>query len=99
MCGVPKHRLETYLDMLTDRGFDVVVSAFERYNIGDIISETHNVNQRFCEINIVCNSVLELQQTADWIYDHLSIYDDNGTNMIVSKIENSFFEKHHASRG
>ncbi|MBR0349304.1 MAG: DEAD/DEAH box helicase family protein [Clostridia bacterium] len=29
MCGVPKHRLETYLDMLTDRGFDVVVSAFE----------------------------------------------------------------------
>ncbi len=29
ICGVPKHRLETYLDMLTDRGFDVVVSAFE----------------------------------------------------------------------
>ena len=29
MCGIPKHRLETYLDMLTDRGFDVAVCSFE----------------------------------------------------------------------
>ncbi len=29
MCGVPKHRLETYLDMLTDRGFDVAVCSLE----------------------------------------------------------------------
>lgn len=29
MCGIPKHRLETYLDMLTDRGFDVAVCALE----------------------------------------------------------------------
>ncbi len=29
MCGIPKHRLETYLDMLTDRGFDVAVCTLE----------------------------------------------------------------------
>ncbi len=29
MCGIPKHRLETYLDMLTDRGFDVAVCSLE----------------------------------------------------------------------
>lgn len=29
MCGFPQHRLETYLTMLTDRGFDVAVSSLE----------------------------------------------------------------------
>lgn len=29
MCGIPKHRLETYLGMLTDRGFDVAVCSLE----------------------------------------------------------------------
>jgi len=29
MCGLPKHRLETYLNMLTDRGFDVAVCSLE----------------------------------------------------------------------
>ena len=29
MCGIPKHRLETYLNMLTDRGFDVAVCSLE----------------------------------------------------------------------
>ena len=29
MAGFPRHRLETYLDMLTDRGFDVAVCSLE----------------------------------------------------------------------
>lgn len=29
MCGFPQHRLETYINMLNDRGFDVSVSSFE----------------------------------------------------------------------
>lgn len=29
MCGFPKHRLETYINMLNDRGFDVSVSSLE----------------------------------------------------------------------
>ena len=29
MCGIPKHRLEIYLGMLTDRGFDVAVCSLE----------------------------------------------------------------------
>ena len=29
MCGFPQHRLETYINMLNDRGFDVSVSSLE----------------------------------------------------------------------
>ena len=29
MCGFPKHRLETYINMINDRGFDVSVSSLE----------------------------------------------------------------------
>lgn len=29
MCGIPSHRLETYLGMMNDRGFDVTLSTFE----------------------------------------------------------------------
>ena len=29
MVGFPQHRLETYLTMLTDRGYDVEVNALE----------------------------------------------------------------------
>lgn len=29
MFGIPKHRLETYMTMLTDRGYDVVVASLE----------------------------------------------------------------------
>ncbi|MCM1364969.1 MAG: SNF2-related protein, partial [Ruminococcus sp.] len=29
MCGIPSHRLETYLGMMNDRGYDVTLSTFE----------------------------------------------------------------------
>ena len=32
MCGIPSHILETYTDMLLDRGIDVVIASFENGN-------------------------------------------------------------------
>ena len=64
-----------------------VVCAFERYKVGDVITETHNVNQRFCEIDVVCDDFNSLRATVAWIYDTLKITDENGEDMIVSRFE------------
>lgn len=68
-----------------------VVSAFERFIVGDEIIETHNVNQRFCEIDVVCDSNEEMKNTVDWIYEKLEILDENGEDMIVSRYDTNLF--------
>ena len=43
---------------------------------GDIIAETHNVNQRFCEIDVVCDTTEKMKEVVSWIYDTLQIADE-----------------------
>ena len=62
-----------------------VVSAFERYKEGDTIGETHNVNQRFCEIDVVCDTNEEMAKVVEWIYNTLKIVDENNQDMIMSR--------------
>ncbi len=64
-----------------------VIAVFERYAVGDDIKPTHNVNQRFCEIDLVCESNSEMKDAVEFIYDTLKIFDENGYNMIVSKFD------------
>lgn len=68
-----------------------VVSVFERYVVGDEICETHNVNQRFCEIDIVCDTAEEMQRIVSWVYDTLKITDNLGNDMIVSRFDTRLF--------
>ena len=68
-----------------------VVSAFARYGIGNEIKATKNVNQRFSEIDLVCNSPEELRDTAKWVYDTLWIRDEHGENMIISSFDPEIF--------
>ena len=70
-----------------------VVAVFERYRIGETIKMTKNVNQRFCEIDIVCDSDEEMKETVDWIYDTLSIRDENNDEMIVSNYDTIVLDK------
>lgn len=70
-----------------------IVSVFDRYSIGDFVPETHNVNQRFCEIDIVCDSRKQIKEVADYIYNTLEVLDDTGNNMIISKLDTSIFLK------
>ncbi len=70
-----------------------VVAVFERYRVGETIKATKNVNQRFCEIDIVCDSDEEMKETVDWIYDILSIRDENDNQMIVSNYDTAVFYK------
>ena len=68
-----------------------VVSVFEKYSVGDEIKETHNVNQRFCEIDVVCDDAAQMRDTVAWIYETLKIFDENGNNMIVSSYDPNLF--------
>lgn len=69
-----------------------VVAVFDRYSIGEIIEETHNVNQRFCEIDIVCANEMEMKSVVNTIYDTIKIYDENGNDMIVSNFDTSIYD-------
>lgn len=63
------------------------VTAFcPKYQVGDTIGEWYNVNQRFCEIDLLCASRDEMASVIDWIYDTLRILDETGENMVMSKL-------------
>ena len=68
-----------------------IVSIFRKYNVGDFIQETHNVSQRFCEIDVVCNSGKEIKEITNYIYNTLEVFDDFGDNMIISKMDLNVF--------
>ena len=68
-----------------------VVGVFPRFVCGDTIVETHNVNQRFCEIDLVCKDNAAAAETVRWIFETLKIKDTDGNNMIVSKIDTTLF--------
>ncbi len=64
-----------------------VVSAFAKMEVGEIVEPCHNVNQRLCEIDIVTDSVKEMQETIEWIYKTLVVLDENGNDMVTSKFD------------
>ena len=70
-----------------------VVSVFPRFVEGEEIKETHNVNQRFAEIDVVCDSAEDMKQVVDWIYETLKITDENGQDLLVSRFETDIFVK------
>lgn len=75
------------------RSHSGIVSVFERYNSGDEIFETHNVNQRFCEIDIVADTIEEAKSIVEWVYNTLEVIDVDGKNMIVSEIDTTLINR------
>ena len=69
------------------RNHPAVVSMSTKYKAGDEVGEHYNVNQRFCEIDLVCEDTEDLKNTISWIYDTLIIEDENGENMVFSKVD------------
>lgn len=72
-----------------------VVSMCEKYKVGDVVGEHYNVNQRFCEIDLVCEDIHELCKTIDWIYDTLIIKNENGENMVFSNVDTKELMEEH----
>ncbi|MBE6663243.1 MAG: hypothetical protein E7602_01930 [Ruminococcaceae bacterium] len=75
------------------RNHPYVVAMFTRFSVGDTIVETHNVNQRFAEIDLVCQSDEDARDTTEFIYKTLKIYDQEGNDMLVSKFDPSIYLK------
>lgn len=72
-----------------------IISVYERFKKGDIIEATHNVNQRFAEIDIVCDNKSDMEQTIDWVYSILDIRDQNDADMIISRCDFKNYLKHY----
>ena len=66
-----------------------VVSMFAKYKVGDEVGAHYNVNQRYCEIDLVCDNINELCKVIDWIYSTLVIENEQGENMVFSKVDTS----------
>jgi len=73
------------------RNHPEIVSVFPQYRLGDTITETHNVKQRFCEIDVVCDTDAQAAERIRWVYDTLKIFDENGQDMIVSRFDPDLF--------
>ena len=64
-----------------------VVSAFPRFSVGEEVKAAGNVNQRFCEIDLVCGSPEELKALADRVFATLSVRDEAGQEMLISRFD------------
>ncbi len=64
-----------------------VTAYFQKYYVGDELGAYYNVNQRFCEIDLLCENKKVMADVIDWIYSTLKIDDSNGKSMIISKLD------------
>lgn len=63
-----------------------VVSAALRHSDGETVEATKTVNQRVGEYNLRTNSIEEMKQAIQEIYDNLKVYDEEGNDLMVSKL-------------
>lgn len=70
-----------------------VVGVFPRYALGDEIKQTYNVNQRFCEIDLVCSNNAVASETVRWIFETLKVQDTEGNNMIISQFDSKLLQE------
>lgn len=64
-----------------------VVSCFARYEAGREIRASHDINQRFCEISLLCSDREKAEHAVSDIYRTLQIIDEHGNDMKVSLLE------------
>ena len=61
-----------------------VIAYLPRCKVGDTISWSYNVNQRFAEIDILADNFDELLEVMDNIQKNIFVEDENGENMIFN---------------
>ncbi len=64
-----------------------VVSCLTRYDVGDTIDWTYNVNQRYAEIDMVSKSVDGLKETIDSFYNQVQVKDSDNNDMFFDKFK------------
>ncbi|WP_455508882.1 ATP-grasp domain-containing protein [Butyricimonas paravirosa] len=64
-----------------------VFSATQRYNVGDVILPSGDINQRVAEFVAYLPNKDSIQEFLSLVYENLKIIDDEGNDMIISKLE------------
>ena len=70
-----------------------VIAYLPRCKVGDTISWSYNVNQRFAELDILTNTFEELVATIDSIQNSIIVEDENGENMIFNLFDTKRIER------
>ncbi|SHK91781.1 acetyl-CoA carboxylase biotin carboxylase subunit family protein [Fibrobacter sp. UWEL] len=76
----------------TFQGMDVIAAnpcvrvASQRYRTGETVPQSGDVRQRVAEFVAFLPKREEVQKFIDFVYEKLSILDENGNDMIVSKV-------------
>lgn len=70
-----------------------IVYISKMHKIGDCIGEYYDTRQWFGVVDLLCESNYELRRNIDWVYDKLSILDENGNEMIFAKVQDSYWEE------
>lgn len=63
-----------------------VFSASQRYHAGDTVPSTGDIKQRVAEFVAELPSKNQVGEFVEFVYDHLAILDENGSDMIISKV-------------
>lgn len=66
----------------------------QMYKEGDIVGKHNNVKQRFGEFDIKCDTFKHLQDTIEWLFNTLHVYDENGQDMIYAKFNTQILGKY-----
>lgn len=75
------------------RNNPAVIAYLPRCKVGDTISWSYNVNQRFAEIDILTDTFEELVATMDEIQKSIYVEDENGENMIFNLFDLTRIER------
>lgn len=75
------------------RNDPAVIAYLPRCKVGDTVSWSYNVNQRFAELDILTDTFEELVETMDRIQKHIFVEDENGENMIFNLFDLSRIER------
>lgn len=59
-----------------------VITAIQRYYVGEEVPNTGDVKQRICEVVILADKA-EAKSVMDWVQNKLVILDDKGDNMLA----------------
>lgn len=66
-----------------------VVHIAQIHNIGDVMLKTADFSQIFCRIHMVVDTIDDLKQCINEVYDLLRIEDNYGKDMIICKMDSN----------
>ena len=68
-----------------------VVAVSQRNFVGETVPASGDVRQRICEIVILVDETTTVSDMVSFVYSKLSVKDENGSDMLVSKVDPAWF--------